>query len=195
MSDNALWYLGRSTGIVALLLLTVVLALGIGARSGRPAFGMPRVATAVVHRNAALIATVLIVVHVVTLLLDPYAQLRLIDLIVPLTSQLHPAWTGIGAVALDLTAALIVTSLLRHRLSVRAWRVVHWCAYACWPLAFAHGLGEGTDRASTWSVTISVLCALAVLAALAWRLRPGFTTLSGRRLPRRTMQPDTGGTR
>ena len=47
--------------------------------------------------------------------------------------------------ASDLLLALTVTSLLRSRISYRAWRVLHWTAYACWPVALAHGLGTGTD--------------------------------------------------
>src|SRR5207237_10682346 len=76
---NALWYLGRGTGVVSLVLLTVVVALGIASRSGRPAFGLPRFAVSVVHRNASLLAVVLVAIHVTTLLTDPYAQLRLVD--------------------------------------------------------------------------------------------------------------------
>jgi methionine sulfoxide reductase heme-binding subunit len=52
---DALWFLARGTGVVCLILLTVVVALGVGARSGRPALGLPRFAVALVHRNAALI--------------------------------------------------------------------------------------------------------------------------------------------
>ena len=37
-----------------------------------------------------------------------------------------------------------------QRLGHRAWRRVHWLAYACWPVAVAHGLGIGTDRSATW---------------------------------------------
>ena len=46
---EALWYLGRGTGVISLLLLTVVVALGIGARSGRTAFGLPRFAVNMLH--------------------------------------------------------------------------------------------------------------------------------------------------
>ena len=38
---SALWYLGRGSGAVSLVLLTVVVALGIATRSGRPLPGLP----------------------------------------------------------------------------------------------------------------------------------------------------------
>ena len=42
-------------------------------------------------------------------------------------------WVALGAISLDLVAALVVTSLLRRRLSYRRWRAIHWSAYGAWP--------------------------------------------------------------
>src|SRR5215813_1614109 len=117
---NALWYTARGTGVIALLLLTASVVLGIGSRAGRPVFGLPRFAVSLVHRNASLIATVLILIHVTTLLADPYAQLKLLYVVVPFGSAYRPAWVGLGATALDLMIAILVSTALRHRLGARA---------------------------------------------------------------------------
>ena len=93
---DALWYFARGSGVVALVLLTVVVVLGIGARSGRPAFGLPRFAVSLVHRNAALLAVVFLAGHVIGLLFDPYAQLRLFEVIVPFVGNYRPVWQGLG---------------------------------------------------------------------------------------------------
>ena len=138
MSD-ALWYFGRGSGVVSLVLLSIVVALGIGARSGRPAFGLPRFAVNLLHRNAALLAVVFLIGHVVSLYFDPYAQLRFFDLAVPFLGQYRPFWLGLGTLAVDLLIAVVVTSLLRHRIGAQAWRLVHWFAYLCWPIALLHG--------------------------------------------------------
>jgi methionine sulfoxide reductase heme-binding subunit len=181
---NALWYTARGTGVVSLLLLTTVVMLGIGSRSGRPVFGLPRFAVSIVHRDASLIATVLIAIHVTTLLTDPYAHLRLVDLVVPFDAAYRPAWVGLGTTALDLVIAIVVTSLARRRIGVRGWRAIHWIAYALWPIAWLHGIGSGTDRGSGWYLALAIAASVAVLAAVAWRLSAGFTTLDGRRLRR-----------
>jgi methionine sulfoxide reductase heme-binding subunit len=181
---DALWYLGRGTGVVALVLLTVVVVLGITSRSGRPAFGLPRFAVAAVHRNAALLAVTLLGVHVTTLLFDPYAQLRLVDLVLPFGGAYRPFWLGLGTLALDLVVALVVTSLARHRLGVRAWRAVHWLAYACWPVALVHGLGTGTDGSRPWLWAVAAGCVALVLAAVAWRRSATFTETARVRLSR-----------
>ena len=174
MSD-ALWYLGRGTGVVSLVLLTLVVALGIAARSGRPLPGLPRFAVAAVHGGCALTAVAFVGVHVLTLLADPHAQLDLVALIVPFTAAANPFWYGLGALALDLLLALVVTSLLRTHLAPRAWRAVHWLAYGCWPVALLHGLGSGTDHASGWLIGTALACAGCLLAAVCWRISQRFS--------------------
>ncbi len=187
---DALWYAARGTGVVCLVLLTVVVALGIGARSGRPLPGLPRFAVTAVHRNASLLAVALLAVHVGALLLDPYAQLRLVDVAVPFAGAYRTLWLGLGTVAFDLVLALIATSLLRHRLGLRAWRVVHGAAYAAWPAALLHGLGTGTDSASPWLRSTAAVCFVAVCAAVAWRCSARFSETSRLRLaPRRPSIP------
>jgi sulfoxide reductase heme-binding subunit YedZ len=171
---NALWYLGRGSGAVSLVLLSVVVVLGIGSRAGRPVFGLPRFAVTAVHRNVSLLAVAFLALHVVTLLVDPYAQLRLVDVLLPFAGAYRPLWQGLGTLAFDLVLALVATSLLRHRMGLRTWRAVHWIAYAAWPVALLHGLGNGTDNGQLWLWCIAVACVAAVLAAICWRLSDGF---------------------
>lgn len=173
--DSALWYLGRGAGVLTLVLCTVTTVLGIGTRSGRTFGRLPRFAVATVHRSASLLAITFLVVHVGTLLFDPYAQLRIVDLVVPFLGNYRPLWLGLGTLALDLFAAVVVTSLLRNRIGLRGWRIVHWLAYAAWPVAVAHGLGTGTDNARWWLWGIAGACVLAVVAAVIWRLADTFT--------------------
>lgn len=175
MTETALWDFGRGSGVVALVLLTVSTVLGIATRSGRPAPWLPRFAVAEVHRNASLLASVFLVLHVGLLLFDPYALLRLFDLVLPFVGDYRPFWQGLGTVALDLMIALVVTSLLRRRLGRRTWRAIHWAAYAMWPVALAHALGTGTDAFSVWFLVLAALCTVTVAGALCRRLSARFT--------------------
>ncbi len=169
---DALWYLGRGTGVMTLLLLTIVVTLGIATRSGQPLPGLPRFAVAAVHRSVSLLAVSLLAVHVGSMLLDPYAQLKLVDLVVPFVGTYRPMWLGLGTLASDLLLALVVTSLLRHRLGARTWRAVHWSAYAAWPVAFLHGLGTGSDSGQRWLQVLAGGCLVAVAGAVTWRFLP-----------------------
>lgn len=184
MSSDALWYFARGSGVVSLILLTVVVALGIGARSGRPAFGLPRFAVNLVHRNAALLSVLFLGAHVTTLLFDEYANLRAVDLVVPFIGNYSPFWQGLGTVVLDLLLAIVVTSLLRHRIGVRAWRTVHWAGYLSWPIALAHGLGAGSDADTWWLWAISLGCLAVVVAAVVWRTSAAFEARTDRAVRR-----------
>jgi len=170
VSETALWDFARGSGVVALVLLTMSVFLGVVTRSGRPAPGLPRFAVVAVHRNVSLVATVFLALHVILLLFDPYAQLRLFDIVLPFVGDYRPFWQGLGTVAFDLLIALVVTSLLRHRLGARSWRAIHWAAYALWPSALLHALGTGTDSGAPWFIALAVICVAAVLGALGWRL-------------------------
>jgi sulfoxide reductase heme-binding subunit YedZ len=171
---DALWYLARGTGVVCLAMLTVSVVLGVGSRSGRPVFGLPRFAVALVHRNASLIAVGLVLIHMTSLFFDPYAQLKLLDLVIPFGAVYRPLWLGLGTLAADILFVVVLTSLWRARIGVRAWRAIHWASYALWPSAWLHGLYTGSDSGSLWLRLIVIFCALAVAAAVVWRFLPGF---------------------
>ena len=174
MSNEALWALGRGAGTVTLVLMTVSVLLGILTRSGRPALGLPRFAVTRVHRNAGLLAAVMLTVHLVSLFFDPFAQLKVVDVLVPFLGTYRPFWQGLGTVALDLLLAVLVSSLLRRRIGLTVWRGVHWASYGLWPVAVAHGLGNGTDSFTTWFLAVTGSCVLSVAAALVWRVQEGF---------------------
>jgi sulfoxide reductase heme-binding subunit YedZ len=166
----ALWYLTRGTGAAALVLLTLSLALGVVNVQRFASPRMPRFAIDGWHRTTSLLVCVLLAVHVGTTVLDGYAPIRLVDAFVPFGGAYRPVWLGLGALALDLLIALIVTSLLRARLGLRAWRAVHWLAYACWPVALVHGLGTGSDVRPGWLTWLSLACTAVVIAAVGVRL-------------------------
>lgn len=179
---SPLWYLTRATGAVALLLLTGSVVLGIlgAVRFGSPRW--PRFLTAGLHRNLSLLVLALLAVHILTAVLDSFAPIGLKDAVVPFVSAYRPFWLGLGAFAFDVLLALTATSLLRRRLGYRAWRAVHWLAYASWPLALVHALGTGSDAKLPWLLALAAVCLSAVVTALWWRLAAGWPSLAGARL-------------
>jgi sulfoxide reductase heme-binding subunit YedZ len=167
---SPLWYFSRATGVVALVLLTVVVLLGVLTRAGAPLPGLPRFAVGGLHRNVSLLTLALLVVHVAASVLDPFAPIRLVDAVLPFGSAYRALWLGLGAVAFDILLAVLVTSLLRSRLRPRLWRAVHWSGYAAWPVALLHGFGTGTDAATGWLLASSTGCVLAVGSAVLYRV-------------------------
>jgi len=170
-SSNATWYLMRASGVVALVLLTAVLVLGIATnRRWRPGRA-PRVATAGLHRSISLLAVAFLGVHVLTAVVDPYAVVGAAAVVVPLVAGKSAFAVGLGALSLDLVAALVASSLLRARVPATLWRGIHWLAYLAWPVALAHSFAAGTDATSPWLAAIGALCLATVASSALWRVR------------------------
>ncbi|HSZ05203.1 MAG TPA: ferric reductase-like transmembrane domain-containing protein [Solirubrobacteraceae bacterium] len=168
------WYLTRSTGAVALLLLSVAIALGVVDVKRWSTPRWPRFVVDSLHRNVSLLALAFLVVHILTSVLDSFAPIGLIDAVVPFVGSYRPFWLGLGAVAFDLILAVIVTSLLRARMGYGSWRAVHWLTYASWPIALLHGFGTGSDVKTTWLLVLSAACVALVAAAVLTRVISGW---------------------
>jgi methionine sulfoxide reductase heme-binding subunit len=172
LGPSAYWYLARATGIVSLLLLTASVVLGVlGPLRFTVADRWPRFAIDTVHRDVSLLVIAVLVIHIVTSILDGFAPITLVDAVLPVGSNYRPLWMGLGAFSFDLLIALAVTSLLRRRFGYRAWKAVHWLAYASWPVAVLHGLGTGSDTKASWNLALTAVCVLAVLAAVWARIQ------------------------
>jgi methionine sulfoxide reductase heme-binding subunit len=181
-STTPLWYLTRATGLVALVLLTASMALGLLSSVRYATQAWPRFVTAGLHRNVSLLALAFTVVHIITTLADTFVPIHLQDVVIPFISAYRPVWLGLGAIAFDLLVALTITSLLRSRMRYRSWRLVHWGSYLCWPVAVVHGLGTGTDTAVRWVLALTVACVLVIAGLVAWRLRYGWPSHAGARV-------------
>jgi sulfoxide reductase heme-binding subunit YedZ len=175
------WYLTRSTGGVALLLLTISIVLGVLDVQRWSSPRWPRFVVDSLHRNVSLLAMVFLVLHILTSLLDSFAPIGLLDAFIPFIGSYRPFWLGLGAVSFDLIVAVIITSLLRQRMGYGTWRTIHWLTYASWPIALLHGFGTGSDVKATWLLVLSIGCAAAVVAAVAARVLSGWPANLGAR--------------
>jgi sulfoxide reductase heme-binding subunit YedZ len=190
MSSTTLWYITRASGIVALVLLTMTMVLGLATTGRARARNWPGYAQQELHRRLSMIAMVLVAVHVLTSVLDTFVNISWVAAVVPFTASYGRVWVGVGAIGLDLMVAVLVSSLLRSRLKPGPWRALHWLAYLCWPVALAHTFGMGTDAGEPWVIAVGAASALSVGAALFWRLR--VTTRRGRSgpaVPRPSLAP------
>lgn len=168
------WFLARATGVITLALITLSMVLGIGSSTRVSSSGWPRFVTQALHRYVSLFVLVLLAIHVIAVILDDFVTITVADSVIPFVSAYRPIWLGMGTLSSDLLIALVVTSLIRHRLGYETWRAIHWTSYLCWPLAVVHGLGTGTDARKAWSVWFVVVCVVLVLLAVAWRIVDGW---------------------
>jgi sulfoxide reductase heme-binding subunit YedZ len=178
VSTQILWFATRGSGIVSLILFSAVACLGLLAVARAQSAAWPRFLTVELHRNLALLSVAFLGLHIVTAILDPFTSLGIAAAVIPLASSYRPVAVALGVISVDLTLAVIITSLLRERIGQRTWRAVHWAAYGAWPLAVAHTITAGSDALAIWMLAITVACVMAVGACLLWRLTAGETNRS-----------------
>jgi methionine sulfoxide reductase heme-binding subunit len=162
-----LWFANRGTGVVLIALLTLSTAIGVLSTARAGTAKWPRFATQALHRNVSLMAAALLAAHAVFAVVDTFVDIRWFDAFLPFGAKYSPLYMALGALALDLMVLIIVSSLIRHRMSHRNWRAIHLFAYASWALGVVHGIGIGTDtRSTTWGVGVNVL-SVGVVASIA----------------------------
>jgi hypothetical protein len=81
------------------------------------------------HRFLGGLAVVFTAVHVVAILFDTFVTFSLVKVLVPFTGARHPGAVAWGIVAMYALAAVEITSLLRTRISKRAWRATHYLSF------------------------------------------------------------------
>ena len=106
---------------------------GTGVRPGGPA------------PSLSLVMVVGVAVHVLTSIVETYVDIGWLSLVVPFTPATTGSGSGWAPSPSTWLVAIIVTSLLRRRIPHALGRLVHWSAYALWPIALLHGIGSPTS--------------------------------------------------
>ncbi len=145
VGGSTLWFLSRATGIVAFVLLTLTVVLGIATSLRLQTRNLPRFVIEYLHRNVTVLVMALIAIHVTSVVLDGFAPIGWAAAVIPFSSPYRPIWLSLGALGFDLLLAVAVTSWLRHRVGFRVWRFLHWSAYASWLVVLVHAFGTGSD--------------------------------------------------
>lgn len=166
--NEFLWFTSRATGVVAVVLLTAVFVLGLATAGANRRPGDRGAVIMGLHRVLSLGMSLFLMAHIATAIGESYVDIGWVSALVPFTSGYASLLVGLGTLAVDILFAVIVTSLLRHRLSDRTWRGVHMLSYALLPLAVIHGVGLGTANEPVLRA-ISVTCGVVAIGAVAWR--------------------------
>ncbi len=182
--EKMTWYLSRSSGMVAWLLVTasVVWGLALSTRLlnqvASPAWMLD------LHRFLGGTAVTLVAVHLSALIADNYAHFGWRQILIPFTKADRAerittavAW---GVMAMYLLVAVEATSLLRRRLPKRVWRRVHYLSFPLYVLCTLHGFQAGTDRNVKLFGAATVVCVTATAMLTIARLVT-VRTATGRR--------------
>jgi DMSO/TMAO reductase YedYZ heme-binding membrane subunit len=168
------WYVARSTGIVAWALVTASVIWGL-LLSGRSPGGRLRPNWLLdLHRFLGGSAVVLTGIHMASLLVDRYTDFGVADVLLPFSTDWHPGAVAWGIAAMYLLAAVELTSLLRRRMSKRAWKATHLLSYPVFAASTIHLLTAGTDAANPLLRYGAIAAAIAVAGLTGLRIAAGF---------------------
>lgn len=174
--NHTAWYIARSSGLVAWVLLALAMLWGLllstrvfGRKPGPKWFTD-------LHRFLGGIAVVFTAIHVGALVADNYVDFGLREILVPMASPWKPVPVAAGVVALWILLAVEVTSLLMKQLPRRAWRAVHLSSFGLFVAATAHAFSAGTDARNELfvmaCVALTAVILVLTLARLATRKAP-----------------------
>lgn len=175
-----LWYTTRATGIVSLVLFTIVVSLGtlVANRIGGTIVG--RFEVNELHRSLSMVALTFLVIHILTTVLDSYVPTGFVSVFIPMTSEYKRLAVGIGAVAFDLILAVWISSLLKLRIANTTWRYIHWLSWLGFTTALVHAYMTGTDSRKGVGLVLVSACGVVVAIAAVWRFLGRPTRAAGR---------------
>jgi len=185
--DHGWWLASRSAGVVAYLLLSASVVLGL-AMALRLAPPRSAAVLRTAHERIALIALGAVAAHCLLLLVDGVLRRGLSVIRLPFAMDYRPVWTGIGILAGYLAAGLSLTYYARRRLGARRWRAAHRLIPVAWAMAAVHVIGAGSDAGSLWlqvplALTMALVLTLVGQRALVTQqitaLAPGQIKLAG----------------
>jgi len=145
MSDKLAWYISRSSGWVAFVLVAFTVLWGIlGITRLIERKGLPRWLLDL-HRHLAFLTVVFTAIHLGALVADNFMQIGWREIMVPFALEYRSGAVAWGVVAMYLLVAIQVSSWLRNRIPRRWWRGIHLLSYPVLWMVAMHGLRAGTD--------------------------------------------------
>ena len=174
MNEKVWWYLARSSGIVAMMLLVASVVWGVllATRAlkphDRPAWLLD------LHRWLGGMALVMTALHLLGLVLDGYVSFGIAELFVPGASEYRPLAVALGVLSMYVMIAIQASSYMRKRISQRMWRGIHVSSYGVVWLAAIHAGLAGTDTVNRLYQALALLLTMLAVAATVIRiLAPG----------------------
>lgn len=185
LSSQGWWIVSRSSAIVAFVLVTVSVFLGL-TMAGKP-LREPRFTKTMraLHEQTALAALLAIGVHVIAVLADPWLKPGAAGVAIPFVLGLNRFWNGIGVIAAYLAFLLGLSFYLRKQIGAKLWRQAHRATIAVYVLGLLHALGAGSDTGSPLFLGFAVVTAIPIAALFVYRLGASRRVSERRRLAAR----------
>jgi predicted ferric reductase len=145
--SQATWYVSRSAGIVAFLMLWLSTVWGLALPAKVLQGKMHGTFVFEFHKFLSLLSIAFLGIHIGILLFDRFLPFSLVQLALPFTSDYRPVWVGMGTIGFYLVLLVTATYYLRDWIGARTFRVIHLFSLVGFLAGVAHGLFAGTDSA------------------------------------------------
>jgi predicted ferric reductase len=167
-AELRIWLAARATGIVAYLLVTlqVVIGLVLSHPTNQSTWRLSKTLFPW-HEGAWVFVLAFLAVHVVSLVLDPWAGVGIGGALIPGLSSYRSAPVALGTLALYAIVVTGLTARYTRLLPTGAWLTLHRIAIVVFGLAWLHGMLAGTDTRALYPMYL--VTGLAVLAAATYR--------------------------
>jgi len=144
-STQIWWYVTRSAGIIAYLLLwfSMVWGLAVPSKLLNPVLGATF--TVDFHEFISLLSIGFTLLHVFVLTIDRYLPYTPLQILVPFLSPYRPFWVGMGVIAFYITLLVTITFYLRSKIGMKAFRSIHLLSLLGYLGVTLHGIYAGTD--------------------------------------------------
>ena len=171
---NAPWLIGRASGVSCYLLLLVLVAAGLGlSHPWRSMLRRPSSATRIrVHVSLAVFTLALMLLHIVVLATDSYAQVGWKGAILPMASVYRPVPITLGVIGAYAGLIAGLTAVLAGRWARRIWWPVHKVSIVSLVLVWCHAMFGGTDAAGLRVMYLGTAAGILVLAATRYLASP-----------------------
>lgn len=177
MNPHFWWYVSRSSGMVAAVLLVMTIVWGLLAstkvlrRPGLPAW------IADLHRGLGALTVVFVVVHLTALVGDNTVHFAWTELFVPLASTWRRGPVAWGIAAFWALVVVQGSSLLQRRIGRPTWRRLHYLSYPLAVLTAVHASTAGSDASSpvfrlVFLMSIIAMTALTLVRVIRSTLLP-----------------------
>jgi methionine sulfoxide reductase heme-binding subunit len=168
LAGHEWWLASRAAGIVAMLLVSFSVGLGL-ANAARLIPPKGRRKLLAVHEQTALAALISIAAHGLLLLPDHWLHPGLAGIAIPGVIAYRPLAVAAGIVAGYLAAMLGLSFYVRRRIGPRLWRKLHMGTIGVYVLAVVHTLTAGTDAGTVWLSGLLGATFAPILVLLSWR--------------------------
>jgi len=149
---KAYWYLSRATAFVALSLLWVSMALGLGITNKMARLWPGAPAAFAIHEYVNLLGLAFAIFHALVILGDKYISFTLTQLLVPFsTLSYKPFWVGLGQMGFYIWGIVALSFYIRPIIGQKFWRTLHYLSFVMYFLALFHGLYSGSDTGLNWA--------------------------------------------